>query len=205
VNGLAVDALQALLGAWNASTPEPESNLAGWSSSQIYPCSQDFNFTAPNWRGVQCVMNVGCIPNDTTGYDNCSSLIVGLWVFRRLLLPSSPLFTFRANNYSFLLEKVWLEKTCLGYFGGVILKSWMAGANRSLENASIVGTLPPDIGNMSRLTTLWVSELPLLFASRCPRRISLYWHYLCCRELTGNPLLTGSLPATLNNTNLYTL
>uniref|UniRef100_A0A7I4AKS6 Protein kinase domain-containing protein n=1 Tax=Physcomitrium patens TaxID=3218 RepID=A0A7I4AKS6_PHYPA len=48
----------------------------------------------------------------------------------------------------------------------------------TLQNASIVGSLPRDIGYISTLTTL---------------------------ELTGNPQLTGPLPVTLNETSLYVL
>ncbi|KAG0618722.1 hypothetical protein M758_4G087800 [Ceratodon purpureus] len=122
-----LNALQVLWGAWN-STPQPESNLAGWNSSQEYPCSQEITENKyPNWRGVQCITDISCfITNNSTGDQNCSSLIVGL----------------------------------------------------SLESASITGILPPDIGNISTLTTL---------------------------ELIGNPNLGGTLPTTLNNTNLFIL
>ena len=44
-----VDALQELWGAWNKSTPDPSNNLAGWSSSQPYPCPARLQ-----WQGVTC-------------------------------------------------------------------------------------------------------------------------------------------------------
>ncbi|KAG0624024.1 hypothetical protein M758_3G218400 [Ceratodon purpureus] len=118
-----LDALQAMWGAWNASTPDLSSNLAGWSSDEtnftsIYPCQSlnSADATIPNWRGVFC-LKTNC--NSTSG--DCNVEIIGL----------------------------------------------------TLQNASIVGTLPPDIGNMSSLTTL---------------------------ELTGNPGLTGPVPGTFGGT-----
>jgi hypothetical protein len=57
-----VEALQTIWGNWNKSTKDPESNLAGWSSSEtvstsIYPCQSLSNpdATIPNWRGVFCL------------------------------------------------------------------------------------------------------------------------------------------------------
>ncbi|KAG0605284.1 hypothetical protein M758_9G045800 [Ceratodon purpureus] len=94
--------MQAILGAWNTSTPNPESNLAGWNSSQKYPCEQEDGIGIPNWRGVQCITRIKCQLNVTTSIWECSSFIVAL----------------------------------------------------TLQNASITGSLPPEIGNISTLTTL---------------------------------------------------
>ncbi|CAK9219119.1 unnamed protein product [Sphagnum troendelagicum] len=44
-----VYALQSILAAWNESTPDMTTNLAGWSSSQIFPC-----YNNQSWRGVIC-------------------------------------------------------------------------------------------------------------------------------------------------------
>lgn len=116
-----LDALQALWGAWNQSTPDLDSNLAGWNSSQEFPCSQEYADPSPNWRGVEC-LDAGHDCNLTT----CTGFIIGL----------------------------------------------------TLDNASIHGILPPDIGNISTLITL---------------------------ELTGNPNLTGPLPQEIQYPYLYTL
>ncbi|KAG0584545.1 hypothetical protein KC19_3G217100 [Ceratodon purpureus] len=112
-------ALQTIWGAWNTSTPDLASNLAGWSSNEtnftsIYPCQSLSNpdATIPNWRGIFCLKT-----NYNSTTDDGTIEIVGL----------------------------------------------------SLQNASIEGYLPPDIGNLSSMTTL---------------------------ELTGNPNLTGPLPTT---------
>jgi hypothetical protein len=51
VLGDIVDALQKLWGVWNLSTPDLESNLAGWSSSQQNPCSSELGY----WQGVTCL------------------------------------------------------------------------------------------------------------------------------------------------------
>jgi hypothetical protein len=45
----AVKALQDIFGAWNMSTPDINVNLAGWSSSQPYPC-----YIGQFWKGVLC-------------------------------------------------------------------------------------------------------------------------------------------------------
>jgi hypothetical protein len=44
-----LDALQTILGAWNESTPDMMTNLAGWSSSHLKPC-----YNNQSWRGVTC-------------------------------------------------------------------------------------------------------------------------------------------------------
>jgi hypothetical protein len=44
-----LEALQTILGAWNESTPDMMTNLAGWSSSQPYPC-----YNNQSWGGVIC-------------------------------------------------------------------------------------------------------------------------------------------------------
>ena len=53
----AVDVLQTLWGNWNKSTPNPSSNLAGWSSTQGKPCNSMFDDRSlvDNWRGVECL------------------------------------------------------------------------------------------------------------------------------------------------------
>ncbi|KAG0561584.1 hypothetical protein KC19_9G075600 [Ceratodon purpureus] len=75
---LAVNAMQAILGAWNTSTPHPESNLAGWNSSQIFPCEQEYVNGNPNWRGVQCLTHINCHPKVNSSDIDCSAFIVGL-------------------------------------------------------------------------------------------------------------------------------
>ncbi|KAH9552963.1 hypothetical protein CY35_09G095400 [Sphagnum magellanicum] len=103
-----LDALQAILGDWNQSTPNVSTNLPGWSNQNVYPCF----YSA--WKGVLCLRYP--IPNST----NILSIVVGL----------------------------------------------------SLDDASIVGTLPPAIGNLTNLATL---------------------------SLTNNPGLAGPIPAEINN------
>ncbi|KAG0608240.1 hypothetical protein M758_8G090300 [Ceratodon purpureus] len=120
-----LNALQALWGEWNKSTPNPASNLAGWSSTQPYPCTQTYADGEPNWRGVQCLTSISCVPGETSTID-CAAYVIGL----------------------------------------------------TLNNASITGTLPPEIGNISTLTTL---------------------------ELTGNPGLSGPLPKEIGYPILYIL
>ncbi|KAG0564236.1 hypothetical protein KC19_8G094400 [Ceratodon purpureus] len=120
-----LNALQALWGEWNKSTPNPASNLAGWSSTQPYPCTQNYAGGEPNWRGVQCLTNISCGPGVTSTIE-CAAYVIGL----------------------------------------------------TLNNASITGTLPPEIGNISTLTTL---------------------------ELTGNPGLSGPLPKEIGYPILYIL
>ncbi|KAG0557513.1 hypothetical protein KC19_11G136600 [Ceratodon purpureus] len=122
-----LDALQSLWAAWNRSTPNPGSNLAGWNSSQTLPCWQEYDQFAPNWRGVQCLdAKMDCTAPDSTNKSDCNGYIIGL----------------------------------------------------TLNNASIHGVLPPEIGNITTLATL---------------------------ELTGNPNLTGPLPYEINYPYLYTL
>jgi hypothetical protein len=55
---LIVEALQVMWAEWNKSTPNLDSNLAGWSSTQRYPCSGYYNYTTPNWRGIQCLASL---------------------------------------------------------------------------------------------------------------------------------------------------
>jgi hypothetical protein len=90
-----MDALQAILQAWN-QTPDRSTNLAGWSSSQPYPCFQ----STPNWKGVSC---------------------------------------FRQQDRS--------DGNCSAYISGL-----------SLTDASIVGTLPEQIGNFSYLFDLTLAN-----------------------------------------------
>jgi len=76
---LAVDALQAVWGAWNKSTPDPAKNLPGWSSTNIYPCSQEYTVGQQlNWRGVECLNYIACTEYDANLFRNCSSYITGL-------------------------------------------------------------------------------------------------------------------------------
>ncbi len=63
----AVDALQAILQAWN-QTPDMSTNLAGWSSSQLLPCYQP----TANWKGVSCFRR------QDRSDGNCSGHILGL-------------------------------------------------------------------------------------------------------------------------------
>ncbi|KAH8938138.1 hypothetical protein BDL97_16G066700 [Sphagnum fallax] len=59
-----LEALQTIFGAWNESTPDRTTNLAGWSSSQQYPCYND-----QSWRGVICSFHADNIT------DPCNSTI----------------------------------------------------------------------------------------------------------------------------------
>ncbi|KAG0605521.1 hypothetical protein M758_9G065600 [Ceratodon purpureus] len=121
-----LDAMQAIWGEWNASTPRPQDNLAGWNSTQQKPCNLALADNKINWRGVQCLTDIACALKNSTEGRNCPACIIGL----------------------------------------------------SLSNASISGTLPPEIGNITTLSTL---------------------------ELTGNPELTGPLPMELDTTYLHML
>ncbi|KAG0557806.1 hypothetical protein KC19_11G158400 [Ceratodon purpureus] len=121
-----MDALQALWAEWKQGTPDVENNLAGWSSSQKYPCWQIYADFNPNWRGVQCLDGKINCKTDVQNRTNCDGYIIGL----------------------------------------------------TLNNASIHGKLPPEIGNISTLATL---------------------------ELTGNPDLTGPLPQEIQYPYLYIL
>jgi hypothetical protein len=59
----AVDALQAILQAWN-QTPDMSTNLAGWSSSQPLPCFQP----TANWKGVSCFRQQDRSDGNCTGH-----------------------------------------------------------------------------------------------------------------------------------------
>jgi hypothetical protein len=61
----AVDALQAILQAWN-QTPDMSTNLAGWSSSQPLPlpCYQP----TANWKGVSCFRQQDRSDGNCTGH-----------------------------------------------------------------------------------------------------------------------------------------
>ena len=48
VGAMSVNALQSIWNAWNASTPDPEVNLAGWASNGLDPCSSE------SWQGLLC-------------------------------------------------------------------------------------------------------------------------------------------------------
>jgi hypothetical protein len=106
-----VEALQTILGAWNKSTPDMVTNLAGWSSSHRHPC-----YGSQSWRGVICSYYADSIT------DPC--------------------------NYTINIVVI------------------------HLTAASIVGTLPSAIGNLSRLVEL---------------------------TLTDNPGLSGNIPKELGN------
>jgi hypothetical protein len=105
-----LNALRAILGDWNRSTPSISTNLPGWpiSNPTAVPCFSDA------WKGVLCVQYPS--PNIT----NRTSIVVGL----------------------------------------------------ILDDASIVGTLPPEIGGLQNLAIL---------------------------SLTRNPGLTGPIPEEINN------
>ncbi|CAM6001652.1 unnamed protein product [Sphagnum balticum] len=104
-----LNALRAIFGDWNQSTPNIAINLPGWTSdTSVTPCFNDA------WKGVLCVRYP--VPNST----NQVSIVVGL----------------------------------------------------ILDDASIVGTLSPAIGNLTNLVIL---------------------------SLTSNPGLTGPIPAEINN------
>ncbi|KAH8951013.1 hypothetical protein BDL97_09G003000 [Sphagnum fallax] len=104
-----MNALYAIFGHWNQSTPNIATNLPGWNpNTNPYPCFNE------EWKGVICVRYP--IVNST----NVMSIVVGL----------------------------------------------------ILDNASIVGTLPPAIGGLTNLAIL---------------------------SLTSNPGLTGPIPAEINN------
>jgi hypothetical protein len=105
-----LNALRAILGDWNQSTPSVSTNLPGWpiSDPTAVPCFPHA------WKGVLCVQYP--IPNTT----NRMSIVVGI----------------------------------------------------SLDDSTIVGTLPPAIGNLTNLVFL---------------------------RLTNNPGLTGRIPAEIDN------
>ncbi|CAM6055326.1 unnamed protein product, partial [Sphagnum tenellum] len=105
-----LNALRAILGDWNQSTPSVSTNLPGWpiSNPTAVPCFSDA------WKGVLCVQ----YPNPNT--TNIMSIVVGL----------------------------------------------------ILDDASIVGTLPTAIGDLTNLVIL---------------------------SLTRNPGLTGPIPAEISN------
>ncbi|KAH8951031.1 hypothetical protein BDL97_09G004700 [Sphagnum fallax] len=104
-----LNALYAIFGDWNQSTPNIATNLAGWNpNTNPYPCFNE------GWKGVICVRSP--IVNST----NIMSTVVGL----------------------------------------------------ILDDASVVGTLPPAIGNLTNLVIL---------------------------SLTRNPGLTGPTPAEISN------
>ncbi|KAH9544888.1 hypothetical protein CY35_12G019600 [Sphagnum magellanicum] len=92
-----LEALQAILQAWN-QTPDMSTNLAGWNSSQPFPCFQP----TASWKGVSCWRT----PDRSDG--NCTAYISGL----------------------------------------------------SLTDASIVGTLPEQIGNLTYLFDLTLANNP---------------------------------------------
>jgi hypothetical protein len=72
-----VDALQAILKAWNQSTPA--ANLPGWSltgsnDSFSFPC-----FVDVPWKGVLCLQYVDPNnPNITLNYSIAANVVVGL-------------------------------------------------------------------------------------------------------------------------------
>ncbi|CAM6039846.1 unnamed protein product [Sphagnum compactum] len=65
----ALDALQAILQAWN-QTPDMSTNLAGWSSSQPLPCFQP----TANWKGVSCFRQQDRSDGNCTGHISGLSL-----------------------------------------------------------------------------------------------------------------------------------
>ncbi|CAK9866644.1 unnamed protein product [Sphagnum jensenii] len=126
-------ALQTILGAWNESTPDMMTNLAGWSSSQPYPC-----YNNQSWRGVTC--------------------------------------SFYADN---------ITHPCNYTINIVVLR---------LTAASIVGTLPSAIGNLSHLVELTLTDNPGL-SGNIPKEIGNLTS-LATLNLSNNDL-NGSIPAAL--------
>jgi hypothetical protein len=122
----ALDALQAILQAWN-QTPDMSTNLAGWSSSQLNPCYNP-QFTA-NWKGVSCP----CYnPQSTANWKGVSC------------------FTVQDRS----------DGNCSAHISGL-----------SLTDASIVGTLPEEIGNLTYLFDLTLGNNPGL-SGLLPSRLS---------------------------------
>jgi len=67
-----VAALQAILGAWNQSTPNVAGNLPGWNSNNFpFPC-----FDIHIWKGVLCLQYVN--PNSTNSNYFSTIVVVGL-------------------------------------------------------------------------------------------------------------------------------
>ncbi|CAK9264221.1 unnamed protein product [Sphagnum jensenii] len=132
-----VEALQTILGAWNESTPDMMTNLAGWSSSQIFPC-----YTNQSWRGVICSF----YPDNITHPCNYTINIVVL----------------------------------------------------HLTAASINGTLPSAIGNLTRLVELTLTDNPGLSGNIPPELGNL--ENLVILNLSNNDL-NGSIPAELFRSN----
>ncbi|KAG0624025.1 hypothetical protein M758_3G218500 [Ceratodon purpureus] len=71
-----VAALQTIWGAWKTNTPDPTSNLAGWSSTQTKFCEYldpDSNATeVPTWRGVQCTFYCNFTGSEKYLDPNCT-------------------------------------------------------------------------------------------------------------------------------------
>lgn len=66
---LPVNSLQVLRGAWNPGTPHPEMNLAGWSTSQVYPCGQALGFSH-----VQGLSILGNLPENSGNINTLTAL-----------------------------------------------------------------------------------------------------------------------------------
>ncbi|KAH9537691.1 hypothetical protein CY35_16G066300 [Sphagnum magellanicum] len=130
-------ALQTILGASNESTPDMMTNLAGWSSSQQYPC-----YSNQSWRGVIC--------------------------------------SYYADN---------ITDPCNFTINIVVLH---------LTAASIVGTLPSAIGNLSQLVELTLTDNPGL-SGNIPKELGNLTN-LVILNLSNNDL-NGSIPAELFGSN----
>ncbi|KAH9537688.1 hypothetical protein CY35_16G066100 [Sphagnum magellanicum] len=132
-----LEALQTILGVWNESTPDMMTNLAGWSSSQPYPC-----FDRQSWRGVVC--------------------------------------SFHADN---------ITDPCNYTVNIVVLH---------LTAASIVGTLPSAIGNLSQLVELTLTDNPGL-SGNIPKELGNLTSLVTLNLSNNN--LNGSIPAELFRSN----
>ena len=83
-----VAALQTIWGAWKTNTPDPTSNLAGWSSTQTKFCEYldpDSNATeVPTWRGVQCTFYCNFTGSEKYLDPNCTirqAYLIGMYEF----------------------------------------------------------------------------------------------------------------------------
>ena len=77
-----MNALRDLWGAWNTSTPDLDTNLAGWNPEKLVMESDTWaaRYTpCATWRGVQCVININCTNAfNTTQEYYCDIYITGL-------------------------------------------------------------------------------------------------------------------------------
>ena len=77
-----VNALQTMWREWNVSTPDLANNLAGWSSTQSYPCFLGSDGGTPNWRGLQCLEHINCNETADGEETECDGYIIGLYAHR---------------------------------------------------------------------------------------------------------------------------